>query len=294
MFVDAIEKAKLFTRPIHSIARNYNSTVIQPGAATLFFVNADGWALTCNHVAKQLVSANQLGANRRAFNDELQKRRGEKKEKQLVRELERKYGFSKGTLFELHNRFVDCVEGPLNMEIKLHDKLDIALIHFTGFSRLLCDSFPVFAADATGLKPGKFLCRLGYPFPEFTNFAYDSSTDALQWTTVGRANTPRFPMEGMVTRRLLGDNSTTVGFELSTPGLRGQSGGPVFDTDATIWGMQSATAHLDLNFDVNQQVMRNGVKKTVSESALLHVGHCVHVEMLKLFMTQEGIQFQTG
>ena len=53
MFVDAIEKAAAFTRAIHMISRNYGSDGIQPHAATLFFVNAEGWALTCAHVARQ-------------------------------------------------------------------------------------------------------------------------------------------------------------------------------------------------------------------------------------------------
>jgi len=294
MFIDAIERAQLFTRPVHSISRNYGSTVIQPGAATLFFINAEGWALTCKHVANQLIVGNQIAANRQAFNSECPNLRGHKKEKQLKRELERKYGFSKQTTFELYNRFLNCVEGNLNFEIKLHDKLDIALIHFTNFSRLLCDSFPVFAANGADLKQGMFLCRLGFPFPEFTNFAYNSETDTIQWTTSGKPNTPRFPIEGMVTRHLSGDDSSIIGFELSTPGLRGQSGGPAFDRDGTIWGMQAATAHLDLNFDVDQKVLRNGVKRKVSDSAFLHVGHCIHIDALKSFMTQEGVQFQEG
>ena len=71
MFVDAIEKVNAFTRAIHSISRNYGSTVIQSGAATMFFINSDGWALTCNHVAKQLIVAKQLSVKRKAFIDEL-------------------------------------------------------------------------------------------------------------------------------------------------------------------------------------------------------------------------------
>ncbi len=294
MFVDAIEKAQLFTRPVHSIGRNYGSTVIQPGAATLFFINAEGWALTCKHVANQLIAGQKLADKQQAFNREMANLRGQKKGKQIKRELEHKYGLSKQNTFELYNRFINCVEGNLSFELKLHDNLDIALIHFTNFSKLLCDSFPVFAANGADLKQGMFLCRLGFPFPEFTNFSYDSATDTIQWTTTGNHNTPRFPIEGMVTRHLIGDNATVVGFELSTPGIRGQSGGPAFDRNGTIWGMQSATAHLDLNFDVNQEVLRNGVKKKVSDSAFLHVGHCVHINALKSFMTQEGVRFQEG
>lgn len=50
MFVNAIQKVSGFTRAIHSISRNFGSTKIERGAATLFFVNQDGWALTCKHV----------------------------------------------------------------------------------------------------------------------------------------------------------------------------------------------------------------------------------------------------
>ncbi len=43
MFVEAIDRAVGFTRPIHFITRYYDSQEVYPGAATLFIVNADGW-----------------------------------------------------------------------------------------------------------------------------------------------------------------------------------------------------------------------------------------------------------
>ncbi len=294
MFVNAVETAAGFTRPIHSISRNYGSTIIQPGAATMFFINSDGWALTCNHVAQQLIVGKQLAENRQAFKDELAAQRGQKKAKKLIHKLERKHGYAKSTTFELYNRFVNCIEGPLNFEIKLHDTLDVSLIHFTKFTRLMCNSFPTFAANGSDLKQGKFLCRLGFPFVAFTNFAYDRTLDKIDWTTTGREDTPQFPIEGMVTRHIADGTGQVVGFELSTPGLRGQSGGPAFDSESKIWGMQAATNHLDLNFDVNQEVLRNGIKKKVHDSAFLHVGHCIHVNVLKSFMIQHGVKFQEG
>lgn len=294
MFVQAIEIASHFTRPIHLISRNYGSNLIQPGAATLFFVNSDGWALTCRHVAQLLLEADQLLAKRQAFIDELNARRGQKKEKQVLHELERKYGYSKNVPIEVYNNFVNCVEGNLEAEIKLHGSLDVALIHFRNFTRLLCNSFPTFAANGSDLRQGKFLCRLGFPFAEFSNFAYDLTADRIHWTTTGRMETPRFPIEGMVTRHLIDSMGQALGFELSTPGLKGQSGGPAFDGEGRIWGMQASTAHLDLDFDVNEEVVRNGAKKRVSDSAFLHVGHCIHVNILKSFMQEHGVQFQEG
>src|SRR5882672_1473622 len=96
----------------------------------------------------------------------------------------------------------------------------------------------------------------------------------------------------MVTRLVGKDAQSIVGFELSTPGLRGQSGGPVFDTSGVIWGIQSRTHHLDLDFDVNQEVYRNGVKKKVKDSAFFHVGVCVHVDIMKSFMRTHAVNFQ--
>ena len=294
MFIDAIEIVSAFTRAIHSISRNYGSTVIQAGAGTMFFINSDGWALTCGHVAKQLLATKNVAAKRKAFMDELSARSGSKKKKQLLRELEKKYSYKKDNIYELYNRFINCIEGKLNADIKLHDKIDVALIHFKDFSRLLCDSFPIFAKNGSDLKQGKFLCRLGFPFVEFTNFAYDSTADKIDWTTTGRKGTPIFPIEGMMTRRVIDNTEKVIGFELSTPGLRGQSGGPAFDIEGKIWGMQASTAHLDLDFDVNQEVIRTGRKKKVSDHAFLHVGHCIHVNILKEFMQQHNVNFQEG
>ena len=210
----------------------------------------------------------------------------------LLRELERKHGYSKNALFELRNLFCDCVEGPLEFEIRAHKTLDVALIHFRRFTKLGCGVFPVFASDDDALKQGKFLCRLGFPFPEFTNYAYDSAADSIHWTDTGRQDSPRFPIEGMVTRHLVDDSHRVVGFELSTPGLRGQSGGPAFDTEGVVWGMQAATNHLDLDFDVDQEVVRKGQKRRVSDSAFLHVGRCLHVGILKEFMREHEVAFQ--
>lgn len=293
MFVAAIERAAEFTRPIHSILRYFGSTEVHPGAASLFLVNADGWALTCRHVAEELIAARQLEQKYRTFKAE-RDALGPKRRRQVDRELQRKHDLDHTKPVEVANRFVNCVEGPLNITAKLHPILDAALLKFDEFTKLGCSVFPVFAKNGGDLKQGKFLCRLGFPFPEFKNFAYDPASDSIGWTQQGQEHTPRFPIEGMVTRHLLGPGGTVVGFELSTPGLRGQSGGPAFDTEGRVWGMQSRTAHLDLAFDVDTEVVRQGTKKRVRDSAFLHVGHCVHVDVLKAFMREHSVSFVEG
>lgn len=291
MFIRAIEIAAEFTRPMHIIQRTYESIIVQPGAATLFIVNSDGWALTCRHVAEFIPVANQIAQKHSTFLQEFTLNRGKKKDKQIRRELEKKYQYTNQTTIEIKNLFVNCVEGKLDLDIISHPNVDVALIHFKNFSKLICTSFPVFPKDTSTLKQGKFLCRLGFPFPEFTNFEYNSTTDSIQWTKTGKDHTPRFPIEGMLTRHLLDSSGKVFGFELSTAGLRGQSGGPAFDTDGRVWGMQSATNHLDLDFDIHKDVIRNGQLKKVTDYAFLHVGHCIHVDVLKEFMRNNNVTF---
>jgi hypothetical protein len=103
---------------------------------------------------------------------------------------------------------------------------------------------------------------------------------------------PRFPIDGMVSRHVLDASGKLGGFELTTPGLRGQSGGPAFDTDGRIWGMQSQTWHLDLNFDVEQNVLREGKRKKITSNPFLHAGRCVHVDVLKDFMCHPRMQWR--
>lgn len=292
MFIKAIEMITQFTRPIHSIERFYGSNEVYPGAATLFFINSDGWALTCKHVALMLISSDKLAQRKIDFEKDFDVMRGKKKENQILRELQQKYKLDKKTVFEIKNRFVNCIEGNLNLDIEVHPELDLALLHFKNFTKIICSTFPVFPKDTLDLKQGKFLCRLGFPFPEFNNFEFIQDTNTIDWTKTGRDHTPIFPIEGMVTRLIGDQNGKVIGFELSTPGLRGQSGGPAFDVDGKIWGMQASTNHLDLNFDVDTEVIRSGQKKTIRDSAFLHVGHCVHIDILKTFMKQHNVVFK--
>ena len=190
MFVDAIEKAAQFTRAIHTIYRYFDSKGIHPGAATLFFVNPDGWALTCKHVAQQIIHAESLPEKYQTYKRELANH-PRRKRSQTVKELRRKYGFGdRQSVVQIQNSFMNCVQGKLALEIRLHPHLDLALIHLKEYKKLLCTAFPVFAANGDDLKPGKYLCRLGYPFSEFTNFKYDGDADEISWTEEGQKNHP--------------------------------------------------------------------------------------------------------
>lgn len=112
------------------IQRIYKSTIVQPGAATLFIINSDGWALTCRHVAEIITVADQIAKKHSSFLQEFNLNLGKKKDKQIRRELEKKYQYTNRTTIEIKNLFVNCIEGKLDLDIILHPNADIELIHF--------------------------------------------------------------------------------------------------------------------------------------------------------------------
>ncbi|MFI5180320.1 MAG: trypsin-like peptidase domain-containing protein [Thermoanaerobaculia bacterium] len=292
MFTRAIQKVSAFTRPIHFISRYYGSAEVRPGAATMFFINADGFALTCRHVSDQLFLSRTLPAAYATFKAAVAAPRGKLTAPRHLREVEKRFRFTHDTLIELQFHFMNCVDTLTDIKITPHPTLDLALIQFQGFTKLDCNTFPLFPKDpAAGPRQGQFVCRLGFPFPEFSNFSYDATTDAIVWNSTGRIDTPQFPIEGMVTRQVMDAAGQVVGFEVSTPGLRGQSGGPAFTVDGVVLGMQSTTFHVDLDFDVDLIVPRGGHMRPVRESAVMHVGRCVHVEAIKAFLRSHNVTF---
>ena len=292
MFVNSIEEVSNFTRPIHTITRNYNETIVSPGAATLFFVNEEGCAITCKHVV-------ELIGNRQAINEHYEKFKIEKnaigrnnKYNQRLKALETAYNIKEGAIIQLKELFVGVTS---EKEIKYrwinHPKYDLSILIFEEFRNPLYSSHARFLKDSSELKQGKYLCRLGFPFPEFTNFQYNSVSDDIEWTNTGQMETPRFPIDGMLTRHLVNDGEM-IGIELSTPGLRGQSGGPLFTSEGKVCGMQYSTNHLHLGFDMkNFEVMSNGRSIKVSNQPFLHVGHCIHLDIIKKFLADNNIKY---
>ena len=292
MFATAIEKSAEFTCPIHTISRTFNGKEIIPGSATLFMINDEGYALTCKHVVETLLISQQINENYARFRNDWRKLPRDGKYKSALKGLKLKYKIDDNTIIQQKYNFLDCVDRLSGFTAYAHPTLDLALIKFNDFNTVLCKSFPVFKKDSNGIKSGDVLCRLGYPFPEFKNFRYNEQTDDIDWIS-GINASPRFPIEGMVTRFLGDGTGKNFGIELSTPGLKGQSGGPLFDSEGIICGMQYQTKHLHLGFDIEEKkVFVNGVQKTVSDYSFIHLGECIHVDIIKAFMREHKVKFQ--
>ena len=292
MFIQAIEKTAAFTRPIHTITRTYGGKQIVPGAATLFFVNDEGYAVTCKHVIDMLMNTDKLSSTYNNFRAERDKLPRDAKFKRMLAGLEQKYKLTADSVIQSKVTFVDCVDSMSGFTWFVHPQYDMAILKFNDYKNLGYAGHAVFKKNTADIKQGAFLCRLGFPFPEFTNYAYNETTDDIGWTETGLNTSPRFPIEGMLTRFLAEDTKKAWGIEMSTPGLRGQSGGPLFDTNGIVYGMQFSTKHLHLGFDIDEKEFAiNNRTKKISDYPFIHLGQCIHANVIKEFLTANTVRF---
>ncbi|MBA2499326.1 MAG: trypsin-like peptidase domain-containing protein [Chitinophagaceae bacterium] len=292
MFEKAIETALQFTRPLHTITRSYGG-LIMPGSSTLFFVNNHGMAITCKHVAQLIPGAENINKTYNNFREERNKLLKDGKFKRSLQGLEIKYKYHKESSIQLKNNFINCFDKIEQITVHTHPELDLAILVFKGFNEIKYQSHAKFIKTSSHIKQGKYLCRLGFPFPEYSNFKHDQDKDDIEWTQTGQASSPAFPIDGIITRLAANAQGQPItGIEMSTPGLRGQSGGPLFDTLGNVYGMQYATRHLHLGFDIrDKEILHAGEKKKVSNFPFLHVGLCVHVDRIKEFLQLHKIDF---
>ncbi len=294
MFVKAIKEVSLYTRPIHSVIRNYHGD-LTPGAATFFFINENGIALTCKHVATMLAQSEAINSNFNKFKIELNALPKDKKHHENLKRLETKYKIRRDTVLQIKHSFINSVS-PLQLRVIAHPILDLAILIFENFTQKQYSSYATFVKDDNKVQQGRYLCRLGFPFPEFNNYTLNQTTNDVEWTMTGNVLSPVFPIDGIITRfgtTSINNQPTKATIEMSTPGLRGQSGGPLFDADGLVYGMQSMTQHLHLGFDIKDKeiLASNNKKERVSNYPFLHVGHCIHIDRIKEFLTANKITF---
>lgn len=294
MYVKAIEEIQKFTKPVHTILRRYQNDFIETGASTLFFVNEDGVAITCKHVLDVLIQADNINSQFEKFKSEraLLGTKIDGKFRKKIKELETKYNYSQlESMAQLYNMTYDCFD-KFEFQWFAHPTLDLAILKFKNYTTKYYTSYATFKKDTTQIKSGKSLCRFGYPFVEFTNFEYDKANDEIKFNTTGKQVVLPFPIDGIITRQVSNDGIKIDGIEMSTPGLRGQSGGPLFDSNGLVYGMQSVTQYFHLGFNENKvEIITKGKKTNITNDTFFNAGRCVHVDSIKEFLTANGVKY---
>ena len=187
-----------------------------------------------------------------------------------------------------HNSFWWAGDGVNIKDVKHLPEGDLVVGQLDPFYPGQITRYPVFKNPAN-IKTGTSLCKLGFPFHEIKTTFDDAKGFRLE---DGSLPIPFFPIEGIYTRDVVHGKSRDGRYvlkylETSTPGLRGQSGGPTFDVKGTIWAIQSRTEHLPLGFTP----VINKDSKPVEEHQFLNAGLGVHPELITAFLTDNGINF---
>jgi len=287
MFVNAIKLVSSFTHPV-IISKRLDSGKVECGCATFIVLNSDGWVLTASHVFN----------DQKLFNQQKEER--EKREKSiaaiendtLLFEKQKKRKISQIPKTPNHILNISYWWGANNIQMGQmigNDLVDLAAVKLSALPPMPADSFPVFnnpSPNFADLPVGRSLCRTGFPFHNIE--ATFDDTNGLFTLAPGTLPVPRFPNECMLTRGMVLNNEKkqTANFiETSTPGLRGQSGGPIFDVSGRIWGIQSHTKHLSLGFSPK---LKDG-NKEFTEHQFLNVGIGVYVSEVIKFAQENNI-----
>lgn len=292
MFVEAIQHISQFTRPIQTLIRTYGAKTVRPGLSTLFFVNDEGVAVSCKHVANLITAANQKLQQYQSFKDKLAALPRDHTFENAFENLINEYKYNENTVIQVKNNFVGCVHPLHQIQVHNHPEHDLAILHFKGHKQNQYRGHATFLKDMSELKAGKSLCRAGFPFPEYNNFTFDQEKDEMFFLPKQTPNIPIFPLEGMITRNIASKKGEIFAIELSTPGLKGQSGGPLFDTRGRIFGMQQSTKHLHLGFDIeNKPIHTKHGRRKVNNYAFLHLGQCIRADIIKQFLDEKGYTY---
>lgn len=277
MFAKACEKVMKFTHPLVSSTKTLDGT-LSSAIGTYFFISKDGWAVSASH-------------NFNSFVKYQYDQKHIEEAEQMKRQAE-----ASGTASEVvmdpkwivnHSVWFGADQIRLS-QLHIFNNYDFAAFKLENVPPEFTEEIAVFG-NPESLKVGTSLCRLGYPFiklePQFENNNFRLPTDLN--------HIPPFPNEGLFTRIVMeprpkGEAPVKL-LETSSPGLKGQSGGPIFDVNGVVYAMQVKTAHMDLGFAPSVEER----EITYLAHQFMNVGVGLHVDMIEKLLLEKNIPFQT-
>jgi len=285
MYKKSIKDNSKFLVPYIEGVKYYGSNEIEHAIGTMMILNNHGDILTCKHIAERFILNDQLGSRYKELIGRLKNANNKKRTA-----LEKEYNLKNDSVVLTNINIPFEVKNNINIDILMHSYLDIAVIRFKGLNTS-ADNYPVFSKSLP--EQGQSVCKLGFAFPEYSMFEYSDELDNIVIKKKIVSNYPVFPMDGIVTRLVSDERGNISMFETSTPGLRGQSGGPIFSPEGLVYGIQSLTKHLDLNFDVNQVVKRGYNNKEVSFTPFINLGVGVASTEIIKFLDSNHIEYKS-
>jgi len=277
MFGDACEKAMKFTRPVITSTRMYDGTV-NCSCGAFIVLNDGGWILTAGHIFDSFRKYQEDSKKIKDIEEQNSRNTGRERPKVTI---EPKW-------ITNHSFWWGWDKVRLN-DVFVDRKLDVAVGRLEPFNKKWITEYPVIK-DPSKMRPGTSLCKLGFPFTKVTA-TFDEKMNSFRLAD-GTLPLPLFPMEGMHTRNIAQGKSAdgtidALYVETSSPGIRGQSGGPIFDRECNICGIQLRTNHMPLDFKAETKV--DG--KKVIENQFINLGVGLHARSIVDILRKRNIDF---
>lgn len=252
-------------------------------------LNSDGWILTAAHLLNHNHEGQRDAPLVSAFQAQVAAIESDKslKPPAKVRALKRIRGEADAR-WVTHFSYWWSQNGVSLRDITVIPEADLAVGRLDPWVPDSDTAYPTIKNPSVGMLPGASLCRLGFPF-NTPKVEFDPATESFALDQ----EFTFFPLDGIFTRVRLMPN-TKEGFvhkyvETSTPGLRGHSGGPLFDRRGRVWGIQSKTRHIPLGFNPTIDDGRGG--KTV-EHQFISLGEATHVETIVAVLDSIGVSYE--
>lgn len=288
MFEKAYEIASSFTHPLVICTRYFDKSV-DASIGSFVILNQEGWCITAAHLFQ--VHFSHLNHSKQIANLEKEISLIEKNSKLNPKQKRKRIKCIQRNPKWITNYYYLLASSGVELkDVKILAENDIAIGRLEPFNPKSIAIYPTLK-NPSNLQHGTSLCKLGFPFHEIkVTFNEEKKTFELP---DGTFPIPRFPIEGIYTRNVLYGKSKDDKYEIkyietSSPGLRGQSGGPIFDVNGIVWGIQSRTIHLPLGF--SPKVKKNNHE--VEENQFLNVGWGIHPEVLISFLNDNRVNFK--
>ena len=222
------------------------------GIGAGMILNEEGWFITAGHILTEIAKLDT------AISSPISKARGKRKSNKVTHYV--------------------SIFGATNANVAnawVRDDVDLGIGRLEGYEPKDGSVFP--RLRVREVEQGELLCRAGYPFVDGIRPEWN---DKNGFKFANLFPLPMFVNEAFVSRFAnIGERGVWI--ETSSPGLKGQSGGPLVDINGLVCGIQVNTRHYPLEF---QGEGRNQV---------LNVGRAVAAQTIRDFLNQKNIKHLT-
>jgi hypothetical protein len=301
MFRSAVAAAMKFTHPV-LVPRRQKNGICSSSLGTFVVVNADGWIITAGHVLEEIskIATEEIAAREHERLEAAIRNDASLSQKDRMRALR-----NLGHLAPDSTDRCSALWGGLNsskqmslQDISIVAGVDVGIGRLDPFDAKAVSAFPEFKDPKKDFEVGASLCRLGFPFHNITP-QWDTTTNGFVLPTQAFP-IPFYPNDAILTRfhevkvvdragNPVASPFPTLRIETSTPGLKGQSGGPIFDVKGAVWGIQCVTQHLPLGFNCVIKDPLTG--RSQEEHQFLNLGIGVHAATIIGLFDQVGVKY---